>query len=371
MPYFYGTGTIALTNGSATVTGTGTAFVANVRAGWALQLLSAGGDLTDYEIASVNSDTSLTLARAYQGTTGAGRAYQAKPTRGTELALTAALQTLITDYQAVRDNAGQGAFAAGSLATPGVRAATDTDSGLAWLAANVLALITGGVERLRVNSAGAQITGLLSGTAVVQSNADATAGRLLTTGYMGLGGVAPLVGNIGVTDGSIVPGIYAYATPNGSSGAPADVSRAALIHTKRTGTASETQTLIVEASSVHPPGTMMSRSRTSGAWSAWIFAGIAESGSNANGWYLRLPDGTQLARLTGLNLLSTGAVTWTFPIAFSAVPGIQITLNSSGLTNLSPRYTGATTTAADVSAVNTSNARVATSADLLAFGRWY
>jgi hypothetical protein len=66
----YATGTVAVTNGSRTVTGTGTAWGANVDPGMLLRLAGRY-----YVVASVNSDTSLTLAEAYEGTTASAQAY--------------------------------------------------------------------------------------------------------------------------------------------------------------------------------------------------------------------------------------------------------------------------------------------------------
>ena len=71
----YTTGTIALTNGSTTVTGSGTAFLANVDAGMLLQI----GNERVYVVASVNSDTSLTLRDTYAGTTTGSTAYTLTP----------------------------------------------------------------------------------------------------------------------------------------------------------------------------------------------------------------------------------------------------------------------------------------------------
>lgn len=70
----------------------------------------------------------------------------------------------------------------GSAAVPSLSFTADADTGFARLGANILAMIAGGVERLRATASGIQITGLLSGTAVVQSTTDTTAGRVLTTG---------------------------------------------------------------------------------------------------------------------------------------------------------------------------------------------
>ncbi|QZN94909.1 hypothetical protein [Symbiopectobacterium purcellii] len=74
---WYKTGTIAATNGSKIITGTGTQFTNSlngVSAGRML-LLPAAGTVQIYEIASVQSDTQLTLASAFTGTTGMGKAY--------------------------------------------------------------------------------------------------------------------------------------------------------------------------------------------------------------------------------------------------------------------------------------------------------
>ncbi|MER8806017.1 hypothetical protein [Mesorhizobium australicum] len=66
----YNTGTVSVTNGNAVVTGSGTA--------WAVSLVTGGAFSCaglSIPIVSVASDTSLTLAYAWPGTTGAGAAY--------------------------------------------------------------------------------------------------------------------------------------------------------------------------------------------------------------------------------------------------------------------------------------------------------
>jgi len=74
----YSTGTAAVTIGSTTVTGTGTAWntandfsINNVRAGGKIKF----GDGNVYEVSSVASDTSLTLTYAYNGATESGVSY--------------------------------------------------------------------------------------------------------------------------------------------------------------------------------------------------------------------------------------------------------------------------------------------------------
>jgi hypothetical protein len=147
---WYSTGSCAVTNGSPTVTGSGTAWAANIRQGWGF----IGPDGKTYEVLAVVSDTSITLARNYAGSTLSGQQYDLFPTQGEINTLAAQVAALISSYSGVLTGAGAGKFSAGSAAAPGVSETTDTDTGLAWLAANVLALITGGVERLRVNSSG-------------------------------------------------------------------------------------------------------------------------------------------------------------------------------------------------------------------------
>lgn len=64
---WYKTGTLTLTNGSTAVVGTGTLFRNGGQAGDALVVNGLS-----HEIASINSDTSITLATAYAGTTASG-----------------------------------------------------------------------------------------------------------------------------------------------------------------------------------------------------------------------------------------------------------------------------------------------------------
>ncbi|MBG6245730.1 hypothetical protein CS369_14855 [Candidatus Symbiopectobacterium sp. 'North America'] len=74
---WYKTGTIAATNGSKIITGSGTQFtnpLNGVSAGRIL-LFPAAGTVQIYEIESVQSDTQLTLVSAFTGTTGTGKAY--------------------------------------------------------------------------------------------------------------------------------------------------------------------------------------------------------------------------------------------------------------------------------------------------------
>ena len=68
----YKTGTATVTNGSATVTGSGTLWLAYVTAG---DSFTVAGDGVMYDVASVDSDTQVTLSAPYAGTTASGVVY--------------------------------------------------------------------------------------------------------------------------------------------------------------------------------------------------------------------------------------------------------------------------------------------------------
>jgi len=75
----YDVGTVAVNNGSATVTGTGTLWntpsaAPRIKAGDTL-VVTGSADKNSYKIKTVNSDTSLTLERAFQGSNGSGLTY--------------------------------------------------------------------------------------------------------------------------------------------------------------------------------------------------------------------------------------------------------------------------------------------------------
>lgn len=71
----YSTSTVALTNGSASVVGTGTSWTANVDAG---MIFRHGSGERVYVVQQVVDNTHLTLADAYEGSTASGQAYTLK-----------------------------------------------------------------------------------------------------------------------------------------------------------------------------------------------------------------------------------------------------------------------------------------------------
>lgn len=79
----YETGTVDVTNGSPTVTGTGTSWLSELKAGDFMHVGAAGQNdptATWYEISSVDSDTQVTLVSNYAEATASGQAYTARKT---------------------------------------------------------------------------------------------------------------------------------------------------------------------------------------------------------------------------------------------------------------------------------------------------
>lgn len=174
MSAVYDTGTIAVTNGSATVTGTGTSWVGVLRAGWLISL--PNGELV--AVAAVVSATELTLVSDYTGTTQTGQAYWAIPTGGIARDLAAAVEARNADVQTMLDGPGSGKFGDGLVATPGIAFEADQDTGFYRKGDNAIGIVTGGVERGEFDAAG-----LLKGSVVQQSATDTTAGRLMRADF--------------------------------------------------------------------------------------------------------------------------------------------------------------------------------------------
>lgn len=152
MPW-YRAGSVAVTNGSATVNGAGTDFVSNVSIGDGF----IAPDRGTYEIAQVVSATQLLLATPYQGASAGGQGYSIKPTQSFARDLANGFGNVLNTFGAVRDGIGQGLIPDGTVATPAIRFASDQDTGLARVGADAIALITGGVSRLDVRPTGVGI----------------------------------------------------------------------------------------------------------------------------------------------------------------------------------------------------------------------
>jgi hypothetical protein len=184
---WYNTGNIALTNGSATVTGSGTNFLVGAQIGEALY--APDGKL--YEIQTINSATVITLASNYLGSTASGQGYQIIPTQSLVADLASDVTDLISDFADVRDYAGNGKFNDGAVGTPGITFTQDQDNGLYRIGSNNWALAAGGIKQVDLSATDVEIN-----YAGVKKLAT-TATGIDVTGLVTAGG-ATFSGNVGV-----------------------------------------------------------------------------------------------------------------------------------------------------------------------------
>lgn len=175
---WYRSGTISLTNGSAAVTGAGTAWILNASVGEAL--LAPDGKL--YEISAIASDTSITLATAYLGATQAGQAYVLVPTQSYIRDLAAQAAALVNTYSSIANNAGAGRFGDGTVAAPGVAFAGDQDTGFFRSGNNEVTFVANGVAQFKYSATGG--VQFLSSVDINEGTIDSTV----------IGGAAPAAG---------------------------------------------------------------------------------------------------------------------------------------------------------------------------------
>ncbi len=209
------------------------------------------------------------------------------------------------------------------LTAPALAFDGDEDTGVLRPGADRLALATGGVQRMEVTTATVQVNLPVTGTAVTQGATDTTAGRLLKVGDFGLGAAAGVFSaNI---DTITVNGFYRLST---ASPTPSLGAGQYLIHYNWDVNAAHQ---VLYTLGADRPS---SYERTKISQSGGIPTGrMFETGSNANGRFLRLPDGTQFC-WSGALTLSTNpsdnamlSAPWTFPAAFSEAPNVMATLS--------------------------------------------
>ena len=404
---WYRTGTVAVTNGSTTVTGSGTAWVGPVRAGYGINL--PDGKL--YEVAAVVSNTQVTLATPYLGSTSSGQSYSIVPTRGPEQDLAAAITAMTNTYGAAFTGAGQGKFPTGVVATPSLRNAADENTGVNFLGSDQMELVTNGIRRLLLNTTSFNFSLPITGTAVTQSAVDVTAGRLMKVGDFGIGldggsASAELVANM---DTHFKNGFFRFS--NTSVGAPA--SAGSFMHLTRinsplTSPCIHTQIAVGPNQSVVQ---MWIRQYSNSAWGPWQAVynasnilgtvsqsagvptgAIIERGSNANGEYVRFADGMQICTrpfdagsiiANGTGTLGdpyhTNPITLNFPATFIAAPVVGFNFPTQGAGGVGGRIINPAGFSISTSALTTlrfarqtsDNTAANAVGTMTAIGRWF
>jgi len=288
---------------------------------------------------------------------------------------------------------------AGTSGAPGIAFAADPDTGLKNPAANQIGFVAGGVQRALMTTSALQLDLPLTGTAVMSSLTDATAGRMMPVGAFGLGALA--VSDVDANDAGLPTRFLRFSGAN--SPIPATTWNG--LHISRLQDANGTQIAIRDTSASAAPLMAVRHRDSTGAWAAWnvLFGrlnavgtvsqasgvptgALIERGSNANGEYLRLADGTQICWLDSIYdaSLAAGAyaeVSWTFPIAFvtGSQPTVKVnkrSLSSAAGREDAARYLSAVggrngSGLAEAGVVNTKGSAVTARLDVMAMGRWF
>ncbi len=355
MSTWYRAGTITVVNGSTTVTGSGTAWVSAVNIGDAIVL----PDGRPYEVTEIVSATSLRIATGYLGSGASGQPYAIIPTRGVTVEFNDNAVALLSLIQEYVDGVLAGRFPNGTAAAPSVSFAARTGTGLRLVpggnaAAAALLVQINEVEKLRFNSAGAVLTGLLSGTAVTQSQTDETNGRLMKLRDFGLGALGSSLPTVTAKSQRLAAGFYTWSA--GSDFAPGLQGGGAIRLDRSTDRGTWIAALNGGGLGVNEPLIYASgTSGSSGDYGPWrklyhegsILGTVSQSGglptgaviergSNANGEFVRFADGTQICWLVvnmgprlafGVGSYTdpyrTASSAWAFPAAFSVAPNYQ------------------------------------------------
>jgi hypothetical protein len=289
-------------------------------------------------------------------------------------------------------------IADGTAAAPAIRFTTDPDTGMYRSAADAIGFSAGGTRRALLSSTALQVDVPLTGTAVVSSNSDTTAGRVLTVGYQGWGAEAvTLPGSTNIKDRALMGGVYQYAA-SAVSGAPETLSYWHTLLALYHGTATRRAFLDIRTVGTNQiRGWLGANSSETGDifWDRLVTynsllgtvtqdsgvptGAVIQRGSNANGEFVRFADGTQICTFTpatGVACATTkGALfgnaatqTWTFPIAFADEPAVS---GSGGGANRWLTLSPPTTTTVGWETLSHTSSATESAPTLTAIGRWF
>lgn len=287
----------------------------------------------------------------------------------------------------------------GTSAVPGLRFASDTDTGLMRAAANQIGLVAGGTQRAILSATALQVDVPVTGSTVQSGSHDATPGRLArlfqTGGCFGLGVAQGESLGAVVANANAVTVSGSYRTDGTTTNLPAAVTSGLLevfhgaggdtVHQRWTATTADSATRTWQ------------RRASGGIWQAWAqvmnqstllgsvsqVAGVPtgaaiERGSNANGEFVRLADGTLICTRLALStpnastsagsLFRSADVAWTFPSAFIAAPVVKAAVDDLDAWAVSAAPTA---TAVTLRAMSSVTKAAALSLRATAIGRWF
>ncbi|WP_207864874.1 phage tail protein [Pseudomonas sp. 58(2021)] len=327
-------GTVSVTQNSSTVTGVNTSFAANTRIGDAF----IGPDGRQYELANVASDTVISIIPPYLGPTASGASYAVAPIQGYQKGLADQVRDWVSNY-------GPKMSALGT---------------------------TGNYDILPFSK---------GGTGVAVNNANellAALGAMPSAG----GSYAPVFNSLRVITGAVPSaggGFFGWNEAGNGSGMSGAVS---FTCNQGGGTGGFSWRTVNQANTAGGPFMTLSYAGVLNVPVGLQLAGrnVVESGSNANGTWVRFADGTQFCWFTtgsigastvqGNCWISTPA-TWTYPAAFvtGSEPVVTgVTNSGNGVISLN----GApTTTSVSWSRVAFYNDATARASRMMAVGRWF
>lgn len=161
---WYRVGTVAVTNGSVNVVGTGTYWSSQCNPG---DRFTVDGE-NWYEVNSITDDTHLALlsvggSGAFAGTTGSNLAYAIDRnfTNNLNADIAAKVASLVAEYQANSNGPLSGLFGDGAVATPGIAFLNEASTGLYRPGTGIAALAVQGAEFLRAVGTASGVPGLL------------------------------------------------------------------------------------------------------------------------------------------------------------------------------------------------------------------
>ncbi|WP_409243547.1 pyocin knob domain-containing protein [Enterobacter cloacae] len=260
-------GTLTLTNNSAAVTGSGTAFTTELAAGDFI-VVTVGGIPYTLAIKTVNSNTSLTLVSSYTGPTQAGAAWYAVPRVAMNLVTAAlvaqsaeALRGLNYDkqnWQSIFSGTGNVTVTlpdGSSFTGPAWNSFTQALNGKADKVSGAVPVNQGGTGATTAESARSNL-GLGSGAT---RNAYSSSGDLLSVGDFGIGTESPPNPSASDANNALTTGVY-YA--NGGLAVNYFSGYNALLTLSRS-TTNKTQI------QVNASGGIGARAY-GGTWSAWV-----------------------------------------------------------------------------------------------------
>ncbi|MDR8383961.1 phage tail protein [Pseudomonas sp. JL2] len=376
MPW-YKTGTVSVTLNSNAVTGTGTAFIVNCRVGDAFR----GPDGRWYEVTNVASNTAISIDPPYIGATASGGSYALAPMQGYVKDSADALRAIVNTY---------GAQLA-ALKTTGNY--------------DILPISKGGTGGTTAAEARSGLgLGTASTSTLTTSAADTTAGRVLKVGDHGIGtGDAP-TGNTpaGKVLNTLI-GNSMFATTDASpSDFPASLGFGTFpmgIHLSRSPNLAAQ---FVMTASTNPTSGCYFRAKADGTWQNFrrVYTAndvvgtvsqaggvptgaIVESGSNANGYYVKFADGTMICARTDayptldVNITSgtmfrsaaISPVAWA--VSFISTPRVMVSSSSSsGVGWISKGGSATASSTPLVYEIELVSATRSVSIEYFGFGRW-